>query len=680
MANYDGQVRYRVVIDDSQVDSEMRNAENKVEKSSSGMKDKAKKGAMAVGLGLAGVATAIGVSAVSSADSMDKAMNQFIASTGKGIEETERYQGVLESIYTNNYGESFEDIAQKMGLVNQQMGDLSDEELKRVTEQAYLLQDTFEIDFSESLRGVNALTKQFGISSKDAFELLAQGAQSGLNQNEDLADQLAEYSTYYADLGFSAESAFDIMLQGSKDGAFQLDYINDAIKEFGIRSKDMSKSSAQAFTELGLDADKYFESFAKGGETANEAFGEVASALTQIKDPLKKNEIGVALFGTKFEDLGESAVDAMLALNSEFDVTKNKLEEMESIKYGSTSEMLEGLKRSLEPVLIDLGQGLIPIIKQIADALLPVIDQLLPVFSELLTSLIPPLADLIEKLLPVFVELFNMLLPPLLQIIDMLMPVLIELITALLPIISMLLEILVPILALFVDLLAPIMELISSGITPLIGILGKLIEIALKPIMMNLRMLSGVFSEVFGTIVDYITGRVKTLTSVLSSMLDFIKNVFTGNWKGAWQNVKDIFSTSFKGMAETFKLPFNIVISAINGVFKALDGIKIPNWVPKIGGKSLSFGTRIPKLAEGGLAKGETLATVGDNPNANIDPEVIAPLSKLKSMLGLDINKGFDSSKVIYNNVTVRDNVIDSSNINTIGNDFMNKLKRDGLY
>lgn len=41
-----------------------------------------------------------------------------------------------------------------------------------------------------------------------------------------------------------------------------------------------------------------------------------------------------------------------------------------------------------------------------------------------------------------------------------------------------------------------------------------------------------------------------------------------------------------------------------------------------------------PKLAEGGLAFGPTMATVGDNRNARVDPEVIAPLSKLKSMMG----------------------------------------------
>ena len=43
---------------------------------------------------------------------------------------------------------------------------------------------------------------------------------------------------------------------------------------------------------------------------------------------------------------------------------------------------------------------------------------------------------------------------------------------------------------------------------------------------------------------------------------------------------------------------------------------------------------KIPALAEGGLIYGPSLALVGDNKNASIDPEVVAPLSKLKGMLG----------------------------------------------
>lgn len=43
---------------------------------------------------------------------------------------------------------------------------------------------------------------------------------------------------------------------------------------------------------------------------------------------------------------------------------------------------------------------------------------------------------------------------------------------------------------------------------------------------------------------------------------------------------------------------------------------------------------QIPALAEGGLAFGPTTALIGDNRNARIDPEVVAPLSKLRDMMG----------------------------------------------
>jgi hypothetical protein len=51
-------------------------------------------------------------------------------------------------------------------------------------------------------------------------------------------------------------------------------------------------------------------------------------------------------------------------------------------------------------------------------------------------------------------------------------------------------------------------------------------------------------------------------------------------------------------------------------------------------GTAIKNGIAAPKLAEGGLAYGPTMAMVGDNKSARVDPEVIAPLSKLKSMMG----------------------------------------------
>ena len=123
----------------------------------------------------------------------DKALNTVITQTGAADSEVEGLEETLLSIYKDNFGEDINDIATAMAAVKQQTG-LADEELKNTTETAILMRDTFDIDVNEGIRGVNAMMKQFGISSEEAYNLLAQGAQKGLNQNGDLADQLAEYS------------------------------------------------------------------------------------------------------------------------------------------------------------------------------------------------------------------------------------------------------------------------------------------------------------------------------------------------------------------------------------------------------------------------------------------------------------------------------------------------------
>jgi tape measure domain-containing protein len=82
-----------------------------------------------------------------------------------------------------------------------------------------------------------------------------------------------------------------------------------------------------------------------------------------------------------------------------------------------------------------------------------------------------------------------------------------------------------------------------------------------------------------------------------------------------------------------------IVSNILKGpIGKALGPLAVPIAGAAGGAAALLFNTLVnkispPKLAKGGLAYAPTLATVGDNPNARIDPEVIAPLSKLRSLL-----------------------------------------------
>lgn len=137
------------------------------------------------------------------------------------------------------------------------------------------------------------------------------------------------------------------------------------------------------------------------------------------------------------------------------------------------------------------------------------------------------------------------------------------------------------------------------------------------------------------------------ITSCFSGVTTWFKDQFSE----AWEAVKNVFSTGgaiFEGISEkissVFKETVNSLIDGINTVVsKPFDAINTAldklrevsilgshpfDWLP-----TLDI-PQIPKLASGGLATAPTLAMVGDNRNASVDPEVIAPLSKLTSMLG----------------------------------------------
>ena len=70
---------------------------------------------------------------------------------------------------------------------------------------------------------------------------------------------------------------------------------SNAVKEFGIRVKDGTANDA--FKQLGLSVDETTAKFGKGGESAKQALSEVTTALFNIKDPIKQNQLGVKLFG-----------------------------------------------------------------------------------------------------------------------------------------------------------------------------------------------------------------------------------------------------------------------------------------------------------------------------------------------------------------------------------------------
>ena len=594
-----------------------------------GVFSKVGKGALVLGGTLATAATAIGGLAINSQKNMDQAMNSFIAQTGIAKNESAEWKKALEDIYKGNYGESFEDIANSMALASQELYEFDPSQIKAVTENALALRDTFGVEVNESIRASKALITQFGISADEAYNLMAHGAQNGLDFSGELVDNINEYSVQFGKLGLSAEDMFNIFQSGSDAGAWNLDKIGDAVKEFSIRAIDGSNTTIEGFTKLGLNSDEMAKKFAAGGDTAKKAFYETIDAIKAMDDPVQQSIVGVDLFGTMWEDLGPEVVTQLGSIRDMYDGTADSMNKIKEVKYDDIGSMFEGLKRNVEMLLLPLGNALMPlivsimnlvlnnmplieglinqltpVITQLFTALIPPIqtfietalpmiatltEQILPIFISLLTTLLPPIMEIVQALLPVFVELIQMLLPPILQIVEMILPLLLSLIQPLLPLLQPILSLLQPFIDLLMLILQPLTQLLNVILPPLMSLLNIIIQTIIPMLSAQFTYVANIIGSVFGNALSYITSQVQVVKNIFMSIIDFIKNVFTGNWRGAWENVKNIFSNIISGIANVFKFPINLIIDGMNAFIKGLNKLKIPDWVPGVGGKGLNI-------------------------------------------------------------------------------------------
>lgn len=301
----------------------------------------------------------------------ETALNALQTKTGATAKQMEEYRGIIDSLYANNMGEDRIDLADSIAEVKQQLGDIDASTLEEVTNTALLMRDTFDFDVGESIRAANMLMQQFGVTADEAYTLIAQGAQNGLNKNGDLLDVINEYGVHYKQMGYSAEEFFNSLQNGADSGTFSVDKLGDAMKEFGIRAKDTADSTTEGFTLIGLDADEMREKFAQGGESAKLAAQQTIDALFSLDDKIAQNQAGVDLFGTMWEDMGADAVKSLMDVSGEADKAKSTLQDIADVKYSDLGSQFQQVGRQVKTELLEpIAEKALPKIKDGTDWLI----------------------------------------------------------------------------------------------------------------------------------------------------------------------------------------------------------------------------------------------------------------------------------------------------------------------
>ncbi|ANS73708.1 hypothetical protein AWM70_03235 [Paenibacillus yonginensis] len=304
-----------------------------------------------------------GKTSYSAASEFEASMSKIQRATGLTDSQMTATKMAAKDLYKQNLGGSWDELG---GTLTEtiKLTDQQGTALEQTAKNALLLKDSIGVDVTDSVKSADVMMKQFGITGSQAFGLLAQGAYAKLDPSQ-LTGAAETYAEDFNKLGFSANQMFDLFAAGSQKGEYSLDQIGKTFQQFEKMAGSGSAKSANALKSLGLNAQQVQKSIAAGGPSAKTAFDQVAGAIAGITDPIKQNAIATDLFGSEFGGMEGQMVAALASARSQFDLTKQTMEQLDRQRISSPGEAFEAFKKQIAAdVLIPVGQQLLPAFNQ----------------------------------------------------------------------------------------------------------------------------------------------------------------------------------------------------------------------------------------------------------------------------------------------------------------------------
>lgn len=617
----------------SGLDAKLKTTSEKMKGTSDKFKDTGEK-ISKVGAGFAG----LGVTAVASSTTIGNAVSKMNASLVTTGAEAKANEKSLKKLAKSGVGD-FETIGAAITGVKQNLGDLKGQELEDMSKQAIQLADLFDMDVNDILKTSGIMMKNFGISGSEAFDLITIGQKKGLNVNDEMLDTFSEYSVQFANMGLDSEQMVNTLISGMEEGSFSVDKVADSMKEFGLIAKEGSEETALAYEALGLNSGEMVKAFGEGGEASANAMTAVVSALANVEDGTEKNKLGVALFGTQWEDTGGKVIESL-------GLSEDKLGDFNGLakETAKSSESIgDKFKGAMNTIMISL--------EPLGTAILPLIEEYLPKIIEKVTALTNWFNNLSEGQKDLVVKLGGLIIiaGPIITAIGSIIGIVSAAMTAITAISAVLVGF-----------------GITAGVATAIAIGAfALIPLAIVGILAVFILwgdnIKAFFSKTFKWLGDFLSKNGLNIFLAITNPVGLILKFIVDNWdkivnvtKKVFPKILDIIVNNLKAsvnmvtslgskMLEVLIFPFTSAYNLISGIFNKILGLfnvkfKFPKFeMPKMPHFSLtgSFSLAppsVPKLGvdwykTGGIATGPSVVGIGES-----GTEAILPLSNKQYM------------------------------------------------
>ncbi|WP_421000576.1 phage tail tape measure protein [Carnobacterium maltaromaticum] len=513
---------------------------------------------------------ALGAASMAAFSKLDDALDGITVATGATGKELESLQGSFSTVMGEIPAE-MEDISTGIGEVNTQFG-LMDKALEETTGRMLKFAKINDADVSAST--INA--KQ----SMDLFRLSI----------DDLPMILDNVTKTSQNTGVGVDQLFDAV----NKGAPQLKAMGLGFSESTMLIGQMEKAGVDSAGALG-SLSKASAVYAKDGKTMQDGLSDTINSIKNATTEQDKMTTAIEIFGTRGAGKMVEAIDSgALSMDGLADAAENAAGTVDQT-YNDILDPIDQATMAQNKMIEALGL----IGEQIQIALLPAFNAAIDVFSRF-SEWFSTLDDGTKQTIIVIAGIVAAI-GPLLVILGTLMVSITKIMTA-------------------VQMLGPIIAAVTSPIGLVVIAIVAVIAIfailwikceAFRNFWIDMwqtiqTVFDGVITAIGGVLSSWIDGVVAqfknvfdTIVGVLTGIIDFVVGVFTGDWKRAWEGIVQIFSSIVDGIVNAFKIPINTIIGMLNSFIRGINKVKLPKWVPKIGGKGIDIPS-IPQLATGG--------------------------------------------------------------------------------